>query len=260
MRSAESLFAPRLIPTIPRLGRAASRRAAASPPPLLNPMRLITARSRVRRNSRGLGLPGCGNGVTEPTSAKPKPSPSNASGTSPSLSKPTAMPSGFGKSIPATVVASGPPGGIGEPEGRNFSARIARRCAASGSSANNKGRIERNHICTGLWQSQDQLSTGQIVALPNGFYSILDDVVAQKTLHLSLSYNSQRIFSPKGGIATRRAQGSDALGSHLSRAALFREGRPFFMPSAAAPWQRATNPLLHCARRSLDETGTNRSD
>ena len=46
--------------------------------------------------------PDCGSGVTVPTSAKPKPSPSSASGTSAFLSKPAAMPSGLGKSIPQT--------------------------------------------------------------------------------------------------------------------------------------------------------------
>ena len=70
-------------------------------------MRLITARSSARRNSRGRGLPACGRGVIEPTSAKPKPSPSSASGTSPSLSKPAAMPSGLGKARPGDAVAAG---------------------------------------------------------------------------------------------------------------------------------------------------------
>ena len=40
----------------------------------------------VMRNTRGLGLPSCGFGVIVPTSAKPKPSRSAASGTSAFLS------------------------------------------------------------------------------------------------------------------------------------------------------------------------------
>ena len=43
-------------------------------------MRLITARSSVRRNSRGRGLPACGSGVTVPHSTKPKPAASMAAG------------------------------------------------------------------------------------------------------------------------------------------------------------------------------------
>ena len=46
----------------------------------------MTAWSSVSRKMRGFGLPGCGSGVTVPTSAKPKPSPSSASGTSAFLS------------------------------------------------------------------------------------------------------------------------------------------------------------------------------
>ncbi len=47
---------------------------------------------------RGFGLPGCGRGVSVPTSTKPKPRSSSASGTSAFLSKPAAMPRGLGKS------------------------------------------------------------------------------------------------------------------------------------------------------------------
>ena len=47
---------------------------------------LAVADDAVDRNRRGRGLPSCGRGVIEPTSAKPKPRPSSASGTSPSLS------------------------------------------------------------------------------------------------------------------------------------------------------------------------------
>ena len=61
-----------------RPARPARRRGKAGPaiaaaPSLLKPKRLITARSSVRRNRRGRGLPGCGRGVAAPTSTKPKP-------------------------------------------------------------------------------------------------------------------------------------------------------------------------------------------
>ena len=62
-------------------GRFASRALAASWPPLLKPSRLIAPRSRISRNTRGRGLPGCGRGVTVPISVKPKPMASSAPGT-----------------------------------------------------------------------------------------------------------------------------------------------------------------------------------
>lgn len=49
-----------------------------------------------RRNARGLGLPGCGSGVMDPTSTKPNPSPSSGSTTSASLSNPAATPAAGG--------------------------------------------------------------------------------------------------------------------------------------------------------------------
>ena len=90
----------------PRLARAASRASTAASPSLLKPKRLITASSASRRNSRGRGLPGCGSGVTVPTSTKPKPTRSSASGTSACLSKPAASPTGLGKVSPNARVAS----------------------------------------------------------------------------------------------------------------------------------------------------------
>ncbi len=102
----ESLLAPMLTPTTPGPVRRCSRASAASCPPLLKPSRLITARSRGRRNTRGLGLPGCGSGVTVPISAKPQPSRKMASGTRASLSKPAAIPTGFGSDRPANETAS----------------------------------------------------------------------------------------------------------------------------------------------------------
>ena len=52
----------------------ASRAATASAPSLLRPIRLTSARSSGRRNALGCGLPPEASAVTEPTSAKPKPS------------------------------------------------------------------------------------------------------------------------------------------------------------------------------------------
>jgi hypothetical protein len=63
-------------PDDPPRRRFASRTAAAACPRLLKPSRLITAASCASRNSRGLGLPAWGSGVSVPTSTKPKPSPS----------------------------------------------------------------------------------------------------------------------------------------------------------------------------------------
>ena len=100
--------------------------SAASWPWLLNPMRLMTASSSTSRNSRGRGLPCCGRGVSVPTSTKPNPSPSIASGTSPSLSNPAASPTGEGKASPATSLAS---------DGAKRGRRAAReQAAARGSS------------------------------------------------------------------------------------------------------------------------------
>ena len=158
MRSALSLLAPMFTPTMPGFPRrAASRAAAVAAPPLLNPMRLITARSSANRNSRGFGLPACGCGVMEPTSAKPKPRPSTPSGTSASLSKPAASPSGLGKRSPATSTARGP--AFAPPStGAALSAAIVNRCARSGSMANSAGRARRNSM-TGLCPRDLRLSS-----------------------------------------------------------------------------------------------------
>lgn len=56
---------------------------------------LITALSSGSLKTRGFSLPGCGSGVTEPTSTKPKPIRSRDETTSPFLSKPAATPTGF---------------------------------------------------------------------------------------------------------------------------------------------------------------------
>ena len=65
---------------------------------------LITARSSVSRNIRGLGLPGCGWGVMDPTSTNPNPRLSILSTASPFLSNPAANPIGFSNCLPQTVV------------------------------------------------------------------------------------------------------------------------------------------------------------
>src|SRR3954470_17365252 len=84
-----------------------------------------------RRKSRGLGLPGCGRGVTPPSSTKPKPSAASASTCCACLSSPAAKPIGFGKSSPITLIGAW---GIG-PE-KKVAASPRRRvtsCAGSGS-------------------------------------------------------------------------------------------------------------------------------
>ena len=83
-----------------RVRRERSRAAAAAAPWLLKPIRLISARSRGRRNIRGFGLPGCGCAVTVPTSTNANPSMPSASGPRASLSNPAARPSGPGRSRP----------------------------------------------------------------------------------------------------------------------------------------------------------------
>src|SRR3569833_1435423 len=81
--------------------RPASRSAAARAPWLMNPIRMLSARSLGRRNSRGRGLPGCARAVTVPISTKPKPNAPSASYASASLSNPAARPSGLGRSSPS---------------------------------------------------------------------------------------------------------------------------------------------------------------
>src|SRR5271170_6254860 len=58
-------------------------------------MRLISAKRPSTLNIRGLGLPGCGRGVTVPSSMWLKPSAPSASRESPFLSKPAANPTGW---------------------------------------------------------------------------------------------------------------------------------------------------------------------
>lgn len=81
--------------TVLKTGTLAARRAAtAAEPSLLKPMRLISARSATRRNSRFLGLPGCAWAVTVPISMWSKPSIDIPSMATAFLSKPAARPNG----------------------------------------------------------------------------------------------------------------------------------------------------------------------
>ncbi len=66
---------------------------------------LMTAWSSANRKTRGRSLPGCGSGVTEPTSTKPKPTRCKPCIASPSLSKPAAVPTGLLKRRPHTSTA-----------------------------------------------------------------------------------------------------------------------------------------------------------
>ncbi|MCY1182282.1 hypothetical protein D9M73_228360 [compost metagenome] len=93
---------PILMPSTPSYFAARTRASRWSTPWLLKPMRLMMASAWGRRNRRGLGLPGCGRGVTVPISTKPKPSWAKPSMAAPFLSRPAASPTGFGKSRPMT--------------------------------------------------------------------------------------------------------------------------------------------------------------
>ncbi len=117
-----------------RRRRSASRRATASAPSLLNPIRFTTARSVVSRNSRGGSFPGWGRPVTVPTSTWPNPSAPSASIPTAFLSKPAASPSTLGKVSP--IVVTGEPG-VRRRLSTGRAARTARkpsRCARSASS------------------------------------------------------------------------------------------------------------------------------
>src|SRR5690554_4685856 len=93
---------------------------------------------------RGAGLPGCGRGVTVPTSTKPNPSPNSASTWAPFLSRPAARPTGFGNSSPSTRVGNGRGGAPSRrPRPSPCTQSSARRpawWARSASSANSSGR------------------------------------------------------------------------------------------------------------------------
>ena len=115
-------------------GRFCSRSAICAMPSLLNPKRLITARSLGRRNNRGLGLPGCATGVAAPSSRNPKPQAAKPFSACAFLSNPAAKPIGFGNASPASCAFR-----RGKLRERGFGtspicrALIARLCARSGS-------------------------------------------------------------------------------------------------------------------------------
>jgi len=116
----------------------------ASTPPLLNPIRLMSALAAGSRNMRGRGLPGCARGVTVPTSIKPKPSAPSASIYAPSLSRPAASPTGLGNFTPITVRGRGATRPPMQPERPIACARLSwfsvKWCASSGSIENSSGR------------------------------------------------------------------------------------------------------------------------
>ena len=157
MRSALSLLAPILMPTMPRARAARRLRAAAAMPSLLKPMRLITAPSSASRNRRGRGLPACGRGVTVPHSTKPKPNLRHRVGHlrhscrspppgRPDWENPARKPSPPGADRPARArAAAGPPA--------RASVRVA-RCAVSAGSCRSSPAPRSNHhaTCTAsLW-------------------------------------------------------------------------------------------------------------
>src|SRR5579872_1691328 len=87
-------------------GQRRSRAAAAAAPSLLNPIRLISARSAGNRNIRGRGFPGWARAVTVPTSTNPKPRAPSPDVARASLSNPAASPSGPGNSSPSACTRS----------------------------------------------------------------------------------------------------------------------------------------------------------
>jgi hypothetical protein len=74
---------------------------------LLKPRRLMSASASGKRKMRGFGLPGCGRGVTVPTSMKPKPIAPKPSMQRPFLSRPAGQPDAVREtSAQATVTGS----------------------------------------------------------------------------------------------------------------------------------------------------------
>ena len=92
-----------------RLTRA-TRAATVAAPWLLNPIRLITARSGMRRNSLGLSFPGWAIAVTVPISTCEKPKAPRPRMPRPSLSNPAATPNGPVNSNPSALVRNRPAG------------------------------------------------------------------------------------------------------------------------------------------------------
>ena len=95
----------------------------AAIPSLLNPIRLIIAFWGISRNRRGFSLPGCGRGVSVPTSTKPNPAWPKALTVSASLSIPAASPTRLRNFIPRISTGSEGTSPITRGSTRIFSAR-----------------------------------------------------------------------------------------------------------------------------------------
>mmetsp|Transcript_7314 Transcript_7314/g.21614 ORF Transcript_7314/g.21614 Transcript_7314/m.21614 type:complete len:304 (+) Transcript_7314:253-1164(+) len=121
--------------------RAASKRAAtASQPSEGRPTKLTTLSSSRSRKTRGRGLPGCGWGVTPPTSTKPKPRSPRPPTARPRLSKPAATPTGLAKVRPSTLVSAAA-GGAGATGPRPWcSPATAMECAVSASATQSRNK------------------------------------------------------------------------------------------------------------------------
>ena len=133
MRSAESLLAPMLTPTMPpACARAASRRSTTCAPSLLKPMRLMTARPVQPEHARAR-IARLWPRRHRADLDEAEPSRSIASGTSAFLSKPAAMPIGLGKFRPKARTASFGSSGRWPYRRQSRSPVIAMRCASSGS-------------------------------------------------------------------------------------------------------------------------------
>ncbi len=96
--------------------------------------------SSCKRNTRGLGFPSWGTGVTDPTSTKPKPNPNNPSTASAFLSKPAASPTGFANERPQTSSSrTSGSGRVSRGTSPCAAAQIASLWASSGSNSLNTG-------------------------------------------------------------------------------------------------------------------------
>src|SRR3546814_94612 len=109
---------------------------------------------------RGFGLPGCGRGVTVPTSTKPKPSRAHASRHSPFLSSPAARPTRLAKrkpsSSPGSSTAACANGSVASFGARRKLASVS-SCARSASSRNSS---ERASSYIGLRHSEQVAELG----------------------------------------------------------------------------------------------------
>src|SRR3546814_734588 len=111
---------------------------------------------------RGFGLPGCGRGVTVPTSTKPKPSRAHASRHSPFLSSPAARPTRLAKRKPSSSTGSSTAacanGSVASFGARRKLASVS-SCARSASSRNSS---ERASSYIGLRHSEQVAELGSL--------------------------------------------------------------------------------------------------